>query len=52
MLNRIKVSDEAYQKWYGVSFLDRSHYDLELDSTNMTPEEVAKKILEFVKEKK
>lgn len=45
---RIQVTDEGFQRLYGVSFLDESHYDFKIDSTDMTPSEVAEKIIDFV----
>ena len=45
---RVEMSDQAYRTDYNVSFLDQSHYDLILDSTNKTPEEIIKEILDFI----
>lgn len=42
---RVEKSDQAYQKHYGISFLKQSNYDLILDSTNKTPEEIVEEIL-------
>jgi len=45
---RIVATDEGYQRLYGVSFLDESHYDFKIDSTDISPSDVAEKIIEFV----
>lgn len=45
---RVEVSNRAYQKYYNVSFLDRSHYDLVLDSTDKTAEEIMGMILDSI----
>lgn len=47
---RIESDDRRYQKYYGVHFLDRSNYDLLIDTSSLTPDEVANKILETLKE--
>ena len=48
MANRLEQSRQRYLKYYNVDFLDRSHYDLIIDTTNMTPEEEVKLILKNV----
>jgi cytidylate kinase len=45
---RVEVSDQAYQKYYNVSFLDQSHYDLILDSTDKSAEEIMDIILDSI----
>ncbi|MEK9155516.1 MAG: AAA family ATPase [Patescibacteria group bacterium] len=42
---RVRQNRERYQKWYGVDYLDLAHYDLIVDTTNLTPIEVAERIL-------
>ncbi len=49
LMSRPKINDERYKKYYGISYMDRSQYDLVIDSSNMTPEEVADKIIEAIK---
>lgn len=44
MQRRYKLENERYWKLYHVHKEDMSNYDLVIDTTNMTPEEVAKKI--------
>lgn len=41
--NRIR-----YERLYGVDFLDRSYYDLVIDTTTLPPEEVTHRILSFI----
>lgn len=44
---RAAHNDARYKKWYGASYLDPKNYDLVIDTTNLTTDEVLKKILEF-----
>jgi cytidylate kinase len=46
---RLSSDQERFKKWYGVDFFDQSHYDLVLDTTNLTIEEKVKKVLDFLK---
>lgn len=46
MIKRYKLENERYFKVYGVRKDDMSNYDLVIDTTNLTPEEVANKIKE------
>lgn len=41
MIKRYKLENERYYKVYGVRKEDISNYDLVIDTTNLTPEEVA-----------
>jgi cytidylate kinase len=43
---RIMDSDESFFKYYGVRFLDFSNYDLIINTTNLSIENVTNKILE------
>jgi cytidylate kinase len=45
---RLESNVFRYQKWYGVDFMDESHYDLVLDSSHLSPAEILAKILDFV----
>lgn len=45
---RLKEDNERYKKYYGIDYLDESHYDLVLDSTKITVEQVAEKIVAFL----
>lgn len=46
MLKRYKLENERYYKLYNVRKDDMSNYDLVVDTTNITPEQVADKIVE------
>ncbi len=46
---RQTLDRHRYIEKYGVDYLDFSKYDLVLDTTKMKPEQVAEKIIEFVK---
>ena len=46
MLKRYKLENERYYKLYNVRKDDMSNYDLVVDNTNITPEQVADKIVE------
>jgi len=39
-----------YKKWYDIeNYLDRTHHNLIIDSTNKTPEEIVKAIFDYIK---
>jgi len=42
---RTDIDNGRYQKYYGIDFLDESNYDLVVDSTDLSPEEVVNKIM-------
>lgn len=46
---RAKQTSARYQKWYGLDFMDPSHYDIIIDTTHLSPTEVVQKIEEFVR---
>lgn len=46
---RLKNSEEAFKKYYGINFLDTKNYDFVLDTTNLSLKEVTKKVLKFLK---
>lgn len=46
---RQQLEHERYRQKYGIDYLDFSKYDLVLNTTSMTPAEVAEKIILFVK---
>ena len=48
--NRMLSENARYKKYYGVDNLDMSNYDLVLDSSNKTPEELAEEIVNYAKE--
>lgn len=44
---RVAVERERYNLLYGIpDFLDKNHYDLVIDTTDLAPEEVAKRIVD------
>ncbi|MBP9828276.1 cytidylate kinase family protein [Patescibacteria group bacterium] len=43
--NRVNQSKERYKKWYNADFSDLGHYDLVIDTANLTPTEVTEQIL-------
>ncbi len=48
LAKRVAQTHTRYQKWYGVDFLDKSHYDLVIDTSNLSTEEVMKQILALI----
>ena len=49
MKQRQNEDIKRYQKYYSINPYDESHYDLVVDSTAISAEEVAEKILSYVK---
>ncbi|MCK4635285.1 MAG: cytidylate kinase family protein [Candidatus Moranbacteria bacterium] len=49
---RRESDDLRYKKYYDKDCFDENNFDLVVDTTEMTPEEVLNKILEFVESKK
>jgi predicted cytidylate kinase len=45
ILEREKCEMERYQKFYTVNYLDNSHYDLIIDTSDLTPDEIVNKIV-------
>lgn len=50
LMERQHLEDERYAKLYGIDYYDVNNYHLILDSTNQTPDVLAKKIDEAYKE--
>lgn len=48
-----RMADDSarYQKWYGVDYLDRSNYDLVVDTTHTPATEVVEQILQALRER-
>lgn len=46
--NRVASDVRRYQKYYGVDFLNRNNYDLVVNTSNLTAEEVVRQILEQI----
>ena len=49
---RMRSDKIRYRKYYNIDVYDPKHYDLVIDSTNISPEKVAEKILDFVGKKR
>ncbi len=45
---RLASDRKRYQKYFNLDVYDQSHYDLVLDTTKLTPDEVLAKVYEFV----
>ncbi len=48
---RMNSDDERYKKWYGLSYLDLTHYDLVIDTTQLTPDKTVTKIMQELKKR-
>lgn len=49
---RDEVNKERWFRYYHFNYYDKSHYDLVIDTTHITPDQVIDKIMSFVKKKK
>lgn len=49
---RMESDRKRYKKYYGIDFPEKTKFDLVIDTTNLTPEEVVKKILDFISNKR
>lgn len=47
---RLESDMKRYRKYYDVNYLDRSHYDLVVDTTDKKPSEIADDILQRINE--
>lgn len=45
LAKRVLQNQERYRKWYNVDFLDMGNYDVIIDTTTLSPQEVADRIL-------
>ncbi len=52
LVEREKSDKKRYKKYYGVDCYDKSHYDLIIDTSNISAEKVADRIIDFLKNKK
>ncbi|RLJ06058.1 MAG: hypothetical protein DRP18_01725 [Candidatus Aenigmatarchaeota archaeon] len=48
---RMESDRKRYKKYYGIDFPDKSKFDLVIDTTDKTPEQVVNIILDFIKNK-
>ena len=49
---RVEIDRKRYEKYYGIDFTNENNYDLVINSTYLSPEEVAEKILKAVEKAK
>lgn len=49
---RATVDKERYKKYYGIDYLDETNYDVVIDSTSLTPDQVVDKIMVEVEKRK
>lgn len=49
LIKRMENDKQRYLKYYNVDCYDENNYDLIIDSTNISQEEVANKIMDFIK---
>lgn len=50
MAERVASDQRRYKKYYSIDILDRSRYDLIIDTTNLTPEKIMTEIKEKIAE--
>lgn len=50
--NRVESDKKRYNKYYGIDHTDLKQYDLVVDTTNITPEQVCDRIISELKTKK
>jgi cytidylate kinase len=48
--NRVESDVKRYKKYYNIDILDQAHYDIFLDTTSMTPNEVIETLAKKIKE--
>jgi len=44
LAKRLEVTSDQFKKYYGLNFLDQSNYDMVIDTSNLTTEEVVNKV--------
>ncbi len=49
---RMKSDEKRYKQYYGINCYDKKNYDIIIDTTNMTPEEVTEKIIKEINKQK
>lgn len=52
IVRREASEQQRYKKYYNIDSFNKKNYDLVIDTTNLTPDQVVNKITEFVKKKK
>src|SRR3989344_2435450 len=48
---RVESDEKRYKKYYGIDYTDAKQYDLVIDTTKSTPEEIADKIISEIRKK-
>lgn len=48
ILAREKCETERFEKIYNINYTDQSHYDLVIDTSNLTPEQIVQKIIDTI----
>jgi cytidylate kinase len=48
--NRLASDQKRYQQYYQLDYLDRSNYDLVIDTTRLNPEQIVQRILDKLKQ--
>ena len=51
LAKRVKSDHKRYQKYYGINFESKENFDLIIDTTNISPEKTADKIIKFIEQK-
>ncbi len=46
--NRLDSDNKRYKKYYNIEYLEKSNYDLVIDTTNLTPDQVVDEILKNI----
>ena len=49
ILDRVQLEKERYAKYYGIDSFDKSNFDFVINTDQIPPEEVTKRIIEFLK---
>lgn len=52
IITRTESEKRRYKNYYGIDYTDEKHYDLVIDTSDKSPEEVLKIIVEYIKNKK
>lgn len=52
LAERERSDTKRYKKYYKLDWVDKGHYDLVIDTSDLRPEQVVEKILKFVKGRK
>ena len=52
LMKRMNGDNDRYKKWYSLDIMDLKNYDLIIDTTKVTPEEIAKRIVDAAKKRK